>query len=51
MDEKKLLGNRVERLIEKTVPGLAKKAKAKEDCGCAKRKERLNNFHKKLMGK
>lgn len=49
MDEKKLLGNRVERVIEKLAPKAAKKAK-EGDCGCQKRKEALNNFHKKLLG-
>lgn len=50
MDEKNLLGNRVERGIEKLMPKTAARMKAKEDCGCNKRKEKLNDFHKKLLG-
>lgn len=41
-DQKQGLGDIVEKVIEKTVPNLAQKAKEK-GCNCKKRKEWLNN--------
>lgn len=54
MRKKELLGDRVERVLEKV--GGKKVAKAyervtKKPCGCAKRKKALNKFHQRQIDK
>lgn len=47
VEEKLGLGDTVEKIILKVVPGLAEKAK-EAGCNCLKRKEMLNNFGAKF---
>ena len=54
MSKKELLGDKVEKVLKKV--GGDKAAKVyekvtKKPCGCQKRKEKLNNFHRKQIAK
>ena len=53
MEDRKLLGDRVEEALKKV--GADKVARAvervtKRPCGCQKRKQMLNNLHKRMRG-
>lgn len=51
--EQKLLGDKVEEIIKKMHGDKLAKAYEKvtgRPCGCQKRKEALNNLHRKIMG-
>ena len=49
MGEKMRLGDFVERVIEKTMPKAAKRAK-ESGCGCGKKKAKLNELDKLIRG-
>lgn len=54
MEDEKLLGDKVEEALKKV--GADKVAKqiekiTKKPCGCQKRKQQLNDIHRRLMGR
>lgn len=53
MANKKLLGDRVENALKKVKADKAAKViekVTKKPCGCQKRKQMLNNLHKRMRG-
>lgn len=53
MDEEKLLGDKVEEVLQKVgADKVAKKVEkvTKRPCGCQKRKNKLNNLHRRMIG-